>query len=72
MLFIEQSPVGKQPLERRGSLHEEDGASAPGHSWLEPESPNLIHFTMKTLKMNLPDLCRQLEAEAARLDPQEM
>lgn len=22
---------------RRGSLHEEDGAAAPGHSWLEPE-----------------------------------
>lgn len=46
----------------RDSFHEEDGASAPGHSWLEPESPKVIHFTIKTLEINLPGLCRQLDS----------
>lgn len=41
----------------RGFLREEDGAAAPvTPAQSRKEIPNLIHFTMQALKMNLPDL----------------
>lgn len=39
VVFTEQNHAGKSL--RRGSLQEQNGAAAPGHSWLEPErDPN--------------------------------
>ena len=39
----------------------------PGQS--QKEIPNLIHFTMQALKMNLPDLCRQLDSQSCKVRP---